>query len=247
MKKNQHGFSAVEALLILVIVGLIGFVGWYVLNTQKKTSDILKPVSNSTLKHKAKTTEQASFIPNESGAYKDWKTYRSLLDSGLTFRYPSDWVVDIPTKVFKNDIGGEETGVTLFSREPQTRPGDGAAIPTSEFMCVTFQEYGGKWIDSQLSPGEPLTSESFQARGKSVSLNVYKGDTPMQSVMRLMTNPASSHGMTYISTQHDYYVSVEAEFNCQQGGFPPDADLSRDFNSQPEIQAAKLIMKSITF
>jgi type II secretory pathway pseudopilin PulG len=33
MKKNQKGFSHVEILLLIVIVGIIGFVGWYVLRS----------------------------------------------------------------------------------------------------------------------------------------------------------------------------------------------------------------------
>jgi type II secretory pathway pseudopilin PulG len=33
MKKNQKGFSHVEILLLVVIVGIIGFVGWYVLRS----------------------------------------------------------------------------------------------------------------------------------------------------------------------------------------------------------------------
>jgi cytoskeletal protein RodZ len=41
MKKNQKGFSAVEGLLILIIVGLIGFVGWYVWHANEKTNENL--------------------------------------------------------------------------------------------------------------------------------------------------------------------------------------------------------------
>gem|GEM_PF-5416893 len=36
MKKNQHGFGAIEGLLLLVIVSLIGFVGWYVWQSKNK-------------------------------------------------------------------------------------------------------------------------------------------------------------------------------------------------------------------
>lgn len=38
-KLGQKGFSAVEGVIILVVVGLIGLVGWYVYTTQSKQQD----------------------------------------------------------------------------------------------------------------------------------------------------------------------------------------------------------------
>lgn len=45
--KNQKGFGAIEALLILVIVGIIGGVGYYVYNANKQELKI----SDSSIKH----------------------------------------------------------------------------------------------------------------------------------------------------------------------------------------------------
>ena len=52
MKTNQKGFSVVELLIILVVVGLIGGVGWYVWQSRHKTE---KPVTQSTTQTPAKT------------------------------------------------------------------------------------------------------------------------------------------------------------------------------------------------
>lgn len=41
MKLNQKGFSAVEGFLVIVIVGMIGFTGWFMWNAQKKTNTAL--------------------------------------------------------------------------------------------------------------------------------------------------------------------------------------------------------------
>ncbi len=44
MKKNEAGFSAIEGLLILVLVAIIGFVGWYIYHRQhngKQVSQIV--------------------------------------------------------------------------------------------------------------------------------------------------------------------------------------------------------------
>lgn len=39
--KNQKGFTVVEGLLIFAIVAVIGFAGWFVYSSQKKTNDTL--------------------------------------------------------------------------------------------------------------------------------------------------------------------------------------------------------------
>jgi hypothetical protein len=41
MNKTQKGFAALEALLILIIVGVISGIGWYVLHTKHQTDRIL--------------------------------------------------------------------------------------------------------------------------------------------------------------------------------------------------------------
>ena len=47
MKNNQLGFSAVEALLIVVITAIIGFTGWYVWQSKNKTNTSLSNAANS--------------------------------------------------------------------------------------------------------------------------------------------------------------------------------------------------------
>lgn len=42
MIKRQCGFTVVEALLLLIIAGLIGFIGWYVWSTNSATNKSLR-------------------------------------------------------------------------------------------------------------------------------------------------------------------------------------------------------------
>jgi cytoskeletal protein RodZ len=240
MKKSQKGFSAIEGLLILVILGILGFVGWYVWNA-KNTAD--KNFSSAAVTQP--TNKKATATTNDS--YISWKTYTSPLSSGLSFKYPAEWSFTPPTSVFTNNAGGQENNVTLYSVTPTTKAGEGAAIPTNQFMCVTFDEYGGSWQGGDRKLGSLLSSEEFQSGSTNIMLNTYKGDSPMQDQMLLITNPSNSNGNHYISTKNNYYVAVTAQFNCQQGGFPAGANLNADFNSQPETATAKLIMKSIQF
>jgi hypothetical protein len=63
MKKPQEGFSAVEALLIVIIVGMLGGVGWYVWNSQKQVDKTYSQTANSTVAPKqasAKSSPAAS-------------------------------------------------------------------------------------------------------------------------------------------------------------------------------------------
>ena len=39
MKMNQKGLSTLEVILLLIIIGLVGFVGWYVYDTNQKNKD----------------------------------------------------------------------------------------------------------------------------------------------------------------------------------------------------------------
>lgn len=76
MKKlNTKGFGAVEAVLIFVIVGMIGFVGWYVLHSKSTQTSSSTQTTNTT------TTEA-------NNPYADWQTYK---DNYVTFKYPKDW------------------------------------------------------------------------------------------------------------------------------------------------------------
>jgi hypothetical protein len=47
MKHNQKGFGAIEALLILVVVGIVGGTGYFVLNSKNDTDKLLTADSSS--------------------------------------------------------------------------------------------------------------------------------------------------------------------------------------------------------
>lgn len=87
MKKlNNKGFSAIEALLILIIVLMIGGVIFYVYKAQNKNDT----VSNSSIQPASSTKTQA----NED-KYAGWQTFTSTnADTGyISFKYPAGWYV----------------------------------------------------------------------------------------------------------------------------------------------------------
>jgi type II secretory pathway pseudopilin PulG len=91
MKKNQKGFSHVETLLLLVIVGIIAGVGWYVWNANSQTNKNLDSAVNSA-SNSADATKKAQ--ENEkANIYAGWKTYCDPLKVGC-IKYPHDWIVE---------------------------------------------------------------------------------------------------------------------------------------------------------
>lgn len=73
--KSERGFTFIEALLIILILAVVGFGGYYVWHTTHKAKTIA--VTTST------TTTSAS-------PYSGWNTY-TLPKEKLTFRYPNTW------------------------------------------------------------------------------------------------------------------------------------------------------------
>jgi cytoskeletal protein RodZ len=88
MKKNQSGFSAIAALLILVIVGIVGGTGWYVMQANKSTDDTL---SKSGLGVVAKTSKNNSPAPEpQSDLTVNWTPYSSTSQK-FSVKYPQNW------------------------------------------------------------------------------------------------------------------------------------------------------------
>lgn len=83
--KNQSGFGTVETLLVVVLVGIIGFTGWYVWQANKDVNDSLKNVDNGT----HKTTKKASG-DKASDPTAGWTAYSSK-EGQFSLRYPTSW------------------------------------------------------------------------------------------------------------------------------------------------------------
>lgn len=88
--KNQRGFAILEAVLILVIIAIVGGVGWYVVK-QNKDKDQSKTETSS-----SSAPQEPSLQEIETLDTSDWKNYTD--DGGYTFSYPSDWSLDTSTE-----------------------------------------------------------------------------------------------------------------------------------------------------
>ena len=85
--REDSGFSAIEALLIVTLLGIVGFTGWFVHNaTNKANTSLDKAASskNAITKSVTQKTEPEVVIPD------DWQWFTSA-DKTIKFPYPKTW------------------------------------------------------------------------------------------------------------------------------------------------------------
>jgi Tfp pilus assembly protein PilX len=89
MSKNQKGFSVVEGLLILVIVGILGGTGWYVWNSNKKTNDLLNSVDKSSSVGAKATKKNTETKIEAVDKYPTWKEEKNQ-EYKYSFKFPNE-------------------------------------------------------------------------------------------------------------------------------------------------------------
>lgn len=81
---TQKGFSALEGLLILVVIGIIGGVGYFVFQARDQSNQTAKNTSAS------QTSQTSPLETTTNDTYAGWTTYTSRVEK-MTFKYPDDW------------------------------------------------------------------------------------------------------------------------------------------------------------
>jgi hypothetical protein len=90
-QENFDGFSAVEALLILVIVGILCGTGWYVYSSNKKTDDLLSSADNTKILSPSKAKEKATTTtPKQADETVNWTKVTSGKNS-FSVKIPDGW------------------------------------------------------------------------------------------------------------------------------------------------------------
>jgi Tfp pilus assembly protein PilE len=90
MIRNQKGFSAVEALLIVIIVGMLGGVGYYVWHSQKQVDNTYSQTANSSAVPSKKVSSKTA--PAATDPYAGWKNFTTQ-NAKVGFEYPASWTI----------------------------------------------------------------------------------------------------------------------------------------------------------
>lgn len=90
LRNNEKGFGAVEGLLIVAVVVLLGVVGYMVYKNHNKTTT---PTTASTTTSTKTTTTPAktTATPTTVDPYAGWKTASTV--GNVSVKYPSSWTV----------------------------------------------------------------------------------------------------------------------------------------------------------
>lgn len=150
MKRRQQGFSILEGLLILVIIGILGFTGWYVYHSQKNAdSSYNNSVASSSQTASSKTpansagqprTSQASgcslalTLGQKTGAAGTFHmdlifTNKGTADCALT-GYPVVTLVDAKgNQIGQQAANDTSVNATTFSLKPKASAYAGLSLP----------------------------------------------------------------------------------------------------------------------
>lgn len=86
LRNNQKGFGTVEIILIVVIVALIGVVGWFVYKNHNKTTPSSTTTANTTSFTPTKTTT----TPKSVDPTVNWLEYKA---THYTIKFADGWVI----------------------------------------------------------------------------------------------------------------------------------------------------------
>lgn len=197
LSSDRRGFAAVETLLVVVIIGLIGFVGWYVYHAMKNTNSAYKAAtttSNSASpkfsSKKAKKATASTVAPATGDVTAGWTAITSP-DSSFSFKTPTNWV-----SLTCDKSGGSASTVYIASSAStlaacqsdntgeadltMTADNSAAAAPQKQgtdqsFSSESFTLNGTKGdkatevtsADDALLPNTKIITYSFFSKGKS--------------------------------------------------------------------------------
>lgn len=86
MTNNQKGFGPIEALLILILLGIVGAAGWYVILAKNDTYKSFDSAAETEVKIESKTESNEQKDPTA-----DWVAY-SNKEGKFSLQYPPNWI-----------------------------------------------------------------------------------------------------------------------------------------------------------
>ena len=221
LHRNQLGFSAVEGLLILIIVILIGGVGYYVYNSNQATAkrNITGPTSEVKSDDKMTTQLKTTSL-----------TYRTTT---VTVKHPTNWIVKDKTKKYEGSPA--LPAISILSNNKYylhffTSSGVGGSCESNDYKYtltkkiataapnIFFSEYTTS--DSK-NPKINLSLEDFSIRDPKNTTNAV-GDSATDSCTM------SRYAVVGKASGDDVFVTISTKEAISHGGDVAFADLAND-------------------
>lgn len=191
LPKNENGFSAVELLLVLLTLIVIGGAGYFVAkHVDKKTPTTATTVSTTTTTS-ATTSPTIPKPAQPVNPYAGWSTYSST-NEGLSFKYPVNWTAQNDPCVNPDT---QVNGQCYQFLTPKT-------ASSSYIFEVTY--YWNQQAASALKSGETIKSVT--------PLNVSGTKTPLSLVSYSINQTSSSNVFGLALTDQVYTVGQTVSF-----------------------------------
>ena len=235
MKKDQRGFSALEAILILIAVALIGGVGWFVYkqkNAKPTKSSSSEPASQAS----NKSAGESSGTPS-CAAPADYTVYTNT-DIGYCFAYPTAWgTVTLHDGVINPDYEPDGAFWGSFSANAD----------------ASFAHVKTDWAYSGPGRGGPLNATGFTAYELYVaypstpsSIKVNKADKQLvaSNSMLDLEGVVVDAKRRFVSTPN--YAGIEFKLNVpSSGSFNPETDNPDTLVTPAQYTTMETILNSV--
>lgn len=231
-KPDQTGFSIVELLLILVVIGIIVFTGWYVYQSQETANK----------GYDSQSSAQDAPAVNQ---YAGWKT-DSLTYEKMSFKYPSTWQISNTSKD-EAATGGTAT------------PGADTVTLTSPSGLIVSIQTGEAGVNSSGVPIGLLDSKPVTTLGGSYYLVFYtnKAQSTTEARGACLNKTSTPTGMPLIASKNIKTAGMESDSTeptanliCirypMEGNVTPVKPVSA-FEQDASYKDARLIIESLTY
>lgn len=231
-KPNQQGFGLIGTLLIILIVFILGFGGWYAYRHDHKAKTV--STSSSTTTTSGTTRNKGSGSGGTtSDPYVGWKSYTASVGN-FTLRFPSDW-----------SVTGGGTGPSYG--EIILEPVSPSSSNSNAFMMTLW--VGGNPDASY----QPAALDNGTIQSLSNGLRIWTSSESNSTTATSAGNQACPVMELVNSSQtHFSYMLSNGQYLTLQGGYcltqkSVTTDGYQQLISTPDWQTALEIMNSISF
>lgn len=193
---GQKGFSAVEVLVGLLVVGVIAFIGWSIMQKQSApTAD--KPVTGGSV-----TSSGRENKPNNPAV--STLTYCTKHEK-LCFDYPSDWLVK------EQDTKWAGSGAVVHADALTVQNADRAEVLTFD---SSYSQLGGACAEEDMADQFVISAEPTKVSGAYLSKDSEQYMLDTVSVLKVISNQASKYyANVYLATDKEF-VTQKTVKNC---------------------------------
>jgi Tfp pilus assembly protein PilE len=193
-KSASKGFTAVEAIIVILVVAVLAFGGWFIWHkSYKKENTKTNNQTSHNQNNQSKETAQPDLYPG-------WKTYGNTT-YGISLRYPTEWKVDEGATDSSGSSTKQEFAINL-KRNEDIKYNDTATIEVlNESISAATAWYDDYFAQSSSNTVSKTTNE---LKGK-------------QSVQYKVTNAGVETRAYLFSVGNKTYLftSINEELNAQ--------------------------------